>query len=69
MNFVEGKLLNEFLEESPRLESSRATLRSNIKQQHEDIIYRQIVGFLLELSKHDISRIGSLAHIDGYFVP
>jgi hypothetical protein len=69
MEFVEGKPLNEFLEESPRPENSRAILRPDINRRHQEIIYRQIACFLLELSKHDFSRIGSLAHVDGCFAP
>ena len=63
MDFIEGDPLGKILEVLSEPESGQ-TLREDISDRDLDIIYRQIANILLEVSKHDFPRIGSLSRID-----
>ena len=58
--FVEGRPLSELLQVNPPGPSGKV-LRPDIEDSTLDVIYRQIADILIELSRHDFDKIGSLA--------
>jgi hypothetical protein len=56
-NFIEGESLGALLKDLPESQM----LRSDVADEDLDTIYRQIANFLLDLSKLNFPRIGSLS--------
>jgi hypothetical protein len=60
--WIEGILLSDIMEELPR-PSWSPILREDIDDETLYTIYRQIANILLELSTHNVDKIGSLSLI------
>ncbi|KAL4956341.1 hypothetical protein BDW69DRAFT_203338 [Aspergillus filifer] len=60
MTFIEAVYLDTVLRQGRPGEEEDHTLRSDISDKELETIYRQIANFLLDLSVHDLPRIGSL---------
>jgi aminoglycoside phosphotransferase (APT) family kinase protein len=57
--FVKGRPLSEVLQVNPP-DPSGKILRPDIEDSTLDVVYRQIADILIELSRHDFDKIGSL---------
>lgn len=66
MEFIEGQSLGELWEMNPPPESGQI-LKADISDRDLDIIYRQMVNIMLELSEHEFSHIGALSPVDNTY--
>ncbi|KZF21602.1 hypothetical protein L228DRAFT_156374 [Xylona heveae TC161] len=60
MDYVEGKDLGKLWEYKPTERKSDGILKSTISEQELRVVYRQIAGFLLELSRLEFDKGGAL---------
>ncbi|OHE90430.1 phosphotransferase enzyme family protein [Colletotrichum orchidophilum] len=61
MDFVEGEVLSDLLQQQNENKKDPIVLDPNIDNVKLDFIYEQIADFLLELSHHNFPRIGAIS--------
>ena len=61
--FIKGKTLDKSRKENSK--KPKSGLQSNIDEKLQEIVYRQVANFFLDLAEHKFDRIGSLSFDDG----
>ncbi|KAF9784240.1 hypothetical protein IL306_007708 [Fusarium sp. DS 682] len=64
MDFIEGDDLSDLLQQPTENKQEAIILDPNIDEKKLDLVYEQIAGFMLELSRLSFSRIGAISQDD-----
>lgn len=63
MDFIEGQNLSDLLQQPTENREEPIVLNPDIDEEKLDLVYEQIAGFLLELSRLEFTRIGAISKV------